>query len=165
MGPVDEVAGRERAARGGGNPLIEERLAQLFKRVAAVMQPRREVNRREQLGVGPAVARRKCLAGAEPAREVGPESPAGVGHEVCAVGVLDDARERHACPALEASEALVALLENTLGDEPRAQIGGRLSDVVFVEQDLTKTSELDALIADYLDKARRLGYAPMAGWF
>jgi hypothetical protein len=34
----------------------------------------------------------------------------------------------------------------------------------LVERRLTSKSELDALIADYLAKAERLGYPPMHGW-
>ncbi len=40
--------------------------------------------------------------------------------------------------------------------------GGR---AYLVEEGLTKMSELQALIDDYLAKAARLGYAPMQGWF
>ena len=35
----------------------------------------------------------------------------------------------------------------------------------LVEEGFNSMAELEALVADYLDKARRLGYAPMAGWF
>lgn len=34
-----------------------------------------------------------------------------------------------------------------------------------VETGLTANSELQALVADYLAKAERLGYAPMHGWY
>ena len=40
--------------------------------------------------------------------------------------------------------------------------GGR---AYLVEEGITKMDELDALIADYLAKAKRIGYAPMQGWF
>ncbi len=40
--------------------------------------------------------------------------------------------------------------------------GGR---AYLVEEGLTKMSELEGLVADYLEKAERLGYAPMQGWF
>ncbi len=40
--------------------------------------------------------------------------------------------------------------------------GGR---AYLVEEGLTKMNELQALIDDYLAKAKRLGYAPMQGWF
>ena len=35
----------------------------------------------------------------------------------------------------------------------------------LVAEDFSSMAELEALVADYLGKARRLGYAPMAGWF
>lgn len=35
----------------------------------------------------------------------------------------------------------------------------------LVESHLERNSELRALIDDYLAKAKRLGYAPMHGWF
>lgn len=34
-----------------------------------------------------------------------------------------------------------------------------------VETHLDTNSELQALVADYLAKAKRLGYAPMHGWY
>jgi hypothetical protein len=34
-----------------------------------------------------------------------------------------------------------------------------------VETGLTANSELQALVADYLAKAKRLGYSPMHGWY
>lgn len=34
-----------------------------------------------------------------------------------------------------------------------------------VETGLERNSELQALIADYLAKAKRLGYSPMHGWY
>ena len=40
--------------------------------------------------------------------------------------------------------------------------GGR---AYLVEQGLTSMAELEGLIADYLAKAKRIGYAPMQGWF
>ena len=35
----------------------------------------------------------------------------------------------------------------------------------LVEEGFSSMAEVEALVADYLEKARRLGYAPMAGWF
>ncbi len=35
----------------------------------------------------------------------------------------------------------------------------------LVDEGFTCMAELEALVADYLEKARRLGYAPMQGWF
>ncbi len=35
----------------------------------------------------------------------------------------------------------------------------------LVDEGFSSLAELEALVADYLEKARRLGYAPMAGWF
>lgn len=35
----------------------------------------------------------------------------------------------------------------------------------LVETGLERNSELQALVADYLAKAKRLGYAPMSGWY
>ena len=35
----------------------------------------------------------------------------------------------------------------------------------LVDEGFSSMAELEALVADYLEKARRLGYAPMAGWF
>jgi len=45
--------------------------------------------------------------------------------------------------------------EPATGDEPR----------YLVETHLERNSELQALLDDYLAKAKRLGYAPMHGWF
>ncbi len=61
----------------------------------------------------------------------------------------------------------------------RLLIGQRLDGIVHVfdepaagnaptftvETRLDTNSELQALVADYLAKAQRLGYAPMHGWF
>jgi hypothetical protein len=46
-------------------------------------------------------------------------------------------------------------------DEPAAGNGRRY----LIEAYLESKDALDALIADYLEKARRLGYVPMHGWF
>ena len=35
----------------------------------------------------------------------------------------------------------------------------------LVDEGFGSNAELEALVADYLNKARQLGYAPMAGWF
>ena len=35
----------------------------------------------------------------------------------------------------------------------------------LVDEGFGSMAELEALVADYLEKARRLGYAPMQGWF
>ena len=35
----------------------------------------------------------------------------------------------------------------------------------LVEEGISCMAELDAIVADYLAKAERLGYAPMQGWF
>lgn len=35
----------------------------------------------------------------------------------------------------------------------------------LVETHLDRNSELTALVADYLAKAKRLGYSPMYGWY
>ena len=35
----------------------------------------------------------------------------------------------------------------------------------LVEQGITTMAELQAILDDYLTKAKRLGYAPMQGWF
>ena len=40
--------------------------------------------------------------------------------------------------------------------------GGR---TYLVEEGFSSNAELEALVADYLNKARQLGYAPMAAWF
>ncbi len=61
----------------------------------------------------------------------------------------------------------------------RLLIGQRLDGIVHVfdepatgdhptftvETHLDTNSELQALVADYLTKAKRLGYAPMHGWY
>ncbi len=44
----------------------------------------------------------------------------------------------------------------------RKNAGGR---AYLVEEGLTCMSELQAIVADYLAKAKSLGYAPMQGWF
>ena len=46
-------------------------------------------------------------------------------------------------------------------DEPAAGKGRRY----LIEPWIESKDALDALIADYLEKARRLGYVPMHGWF
>ena len=46
-------------------------------------------------------------------------------------------------------------------DEPHTGTGRRY----LVEAHLESQAALDALVSDYLEKARRLGYAPMHGWF
>ncbi len=35
----------------------------------------------------------------------------------------------------------------------------------LVEEGITTMAELQGILGDYLAKARRLGYAPMQGWF
>ena len=35
----------------------------------------------------------------------------------------------------------------------------------LVDEGFSSMAELEAVVADYLEKARRLGYAPMQGWF
>lgn len=37
--------------------------------------------------------------------------------------------------------------------------------VYLVERHVPSMDELDAIVADYITKAERLGYAPMQGWF
>jgi hypothetical protein len=63
--------------------------------------------------------------------------------------------------------------------ETRRLVGQRIDGIVhiydeptngtatsyLVEQGLTTNSELRALIDDYLQKAAKLGYPPMHGWF
>jgi len=44
----------------------------------------------------------------------------------------------------------------------REDAGGR---AYLVEEGITCMAELEAIVADYLIKAKRLGYAPMQGWF
>lgn len=46
-------------------------------------------------------------------------------------------------------------------DEPAAGTGRRY----LVEAWMESKAALDALVADCLEKARRLGYVPMHGWF
>jgi hypothetical protein len=46
-------------------------------------------------------------------------------------------------------------------DEPAAGKGRRYLSEAYLESN----DALDALIADYVEKARRLGYVPMHGWF
>lgn len=46
-------------------------------------------------------------------------------------------------------------------DEPKQGDGRRY----LVEAHLQTKAELDALVTDYIAKAKRLGYAPMHGWF
>jgi hypothetical protein len=46
-------------------------------------------------------------------------------------------------------------------DEPDGDYGTRY----LVESHLSRKSELDALITDYLINAKRIGYPPMHGWF
>lgn len=64
-------------------------------------------------------------------------------------------------------------------DEPRVVIGQRVDGIVrvtdepahgpgrryVVEPELESKGALDALVEDYLAKAKRIGYAPMHGWF
>jgi hypothetical protein len=82
VGPVEEVACGQRSARRVGDPLVEQRLAQLLEREALVLEPGGEPDRGAQLGVAVAVAARARSVTTEFARELGPELPAGVGREV-----------------------------------------------------------------------------------
>jgi hypothetical protein len=64
-------------------------------------------------------------------------------------------------------------------NEPRVLIGQRVDGVVrvtdepaagqgrryVVEPELESKAALDALVDDYLAKAKRIGYPPMHGWF
>jgi hypothetical protein len=64
-------------------------------------------------------------------------------------------------------------------DEPRVLIGQRVDGIVrvtdepahragrsyLVEPELESKAALDALVEDYLAKAKRTGYPPMHGWF
>lgn len=64
-------------------------------------------------------------------------------------------------------------------DEQRVLIGQRVDGIVrvtdepahgdgrryLVEPQLESKAALDALVEDYLAKAKRIGYAPMHGWF
>ena len=64
-------------------------------------------------------------------------------------------------------------------DTPRVLIGQRVDGIVrvtdepargpgrryVVEPELESKGALDALVEDYLAKAKRIGYAPMHGWF
>jgi hypothetical protein len=133
VGPVDEVARGQRSARRVGDPVVDQRLAQLLEREVSLVEPGCEPDRGAQLGVGVAVAARARLACAELARELRPELPAGVGGEVRSVGVLARALERAARPAVKARQALVARVEDVVRDEPGAQVGRCLADVVTVE--------------------------------
>jgi hypothetical protein len=87
VGPVEEVARGQRPARRAGDPLVEQRLAQLLEREVLVAQPGREPDRGAQLGVDVAVAARTCPVTVQRARELGPELPARVGRQVRAVGM------------------------------------------------------------------------------
>jgi hypothetical protein len=63
--------------------------------------------------------------------------------------------------------------------EPRVLIGQRVDGIVrvtdepahgqgrcyLVEPQMESKAALDALVDDYLAKAKRIGYAPMHGWF
>jgi len=44
----------------------------------------------------------------------------------------------------------------------RRAAGGRS---YLVEEGITRMAELEAIVDDYLAKAKRLGYVPMQGWF
>lgn len=73
----------------------------------------------------------------------------------------------------------VELAHYTTDTGQRRLIGQRIGGIVHVfdepaagdhptftvETHLDTNSELQALVADYLAKAKRLGYAPMHGWF
>ena len=80
-------------------------------------------------------------------------------------------------PPTAASEAIV--LATYQCDEGERQLVGERVDGVpritdrptgqgrsyLVEQGITTMAELQAILDDYQAKARRLGYAPMQGWF
>ncbi len=80
-------------------------------------------------------------------------------------------------PPTAASEAIV--LATYQCDEGERQLVGERVDGVpritdrptgqgrsyLVEQGITTMAELQALLDDYQAKAKRLGYAPMQGWF
>ncbi len=80
-------------------------------------------------------------------------------------------------PPTAASEAIV--LATYECDEGQRQLVGQRVDGIpcitdrptgqgrsyLVEQGITTMAELQALLDDYQAKAKRLGYAPMQGWF
>ena len=134
VGPVEEVACGQRAARRVGDPLVEQRLAQLLEREVLVAQPGGEPDRGAQLGVAVAVAARARPVTTELARELGPQLPARVGRQVRPIGVRVGALTRGARPALEPRQPLVALLEDAVGEQPRAQVGAGLADVVRIDR-------------------------------
>ena len=53
-------------------------------------------------------------------------------------------------------DGIVRITDRRLGGHGRSYL---------VEEGLTKMPELQAIVDDYLAKAKRLGYAPMQGWF
>ncbi len=69
------------------------------------------------------------------------------------------------------------LAEYECDEGKRQLIGQRVDGVVritdrcpggrsyLVDEGFTCMAEVEAVVADYLEKARQLGYAPMAGWF
>jgi hypothetical protein len=78
-----------------------------------------------------------------------------------------------------ASGQPVELARYASSDGPRRLVGQRIDGIVrvtdeptgdagvvyLVEAHLESTAALEALVADYLNKAERLGYPPMHGWF
>ena len=80
-------------------------------------------------------------------------------------------------PAKPATGAPKLLAEYDCDEGTRQLIGQRVEGKVritdrrsggrsyLVDEGFSSMAELEAVVADYLEKARRLGYAPMAGWF
>lgn len=109
-------------------------LTEVGKAESLLVEPRGQVNSDAELAVKVPVAAGAREAAAEPAGVVGLELPTGICGEMRVVGMLADCLKRRLRPALEPGEALLAGLEDTVANQPRAQVGGRLSDVVLVER-------------------------------
>jgi len=127
-------AGGERSAWWAGEPVIDLGLSGLLKGEVVLVQPAGEADRDAELFVVGLVGARAGLAGSESAGKVGSESPTRVGGDVRSVGVIGQRLQRVLRPVFVAHEPLFAGREDVVSDEPGAQVGGRLADVLLVER-------------------------------
>jgi hypothetical protein len=132
--PVQERAGRDRSAWRTGQPVVELSLSGPLERQVVLVQPEGEADRdAEFLVVGPVGALAR-LAGSELAGVVGSELPSRVGGDVGSVGVIAERLQRVLRPVFVAREPFFPGREDVVSDEPGAEVGRRLANVVIVER-------------------------------
>ena len=82
------------------------------------VEPCGQVDSDAEFAVKVPVAAGARKAAAEPPGEVGLQFPARVGGEMRVVGILGDRLKRGLRPALEPGQALLARLNDAVGDQP-----------------------------------------------